>query len=171
MKPIAADLMDPQALRDALVAVKPTDVFISAWKRHPTEAENIKVNAAMVRHLLDARGTRRQRPPRRTGHRPQTLSRPLRSLRQGQAAADAVPRRAAALAVENFYYAQEDEVFAAAARGLRLEHPPPVPIIGRAVGNAMNMGVTLAVYATICRATGRPFRFPGSARRGTASPT
>jgi hypothetical protein len=27
----------------------------------------------------------------------------------------------------------------------------------------MNMGVTLAVYATICRETGRPFCFPGSA--------
>ena len=27
----------------------------------------------------------------------------------------------------------------------------------------MNMGVTLAVYATICRETGRPFVFPGSA--------
>jgi hypothetical protein len=31
------------------------------------------------------------------------------------------------------------------------------------LGNAMNMGVTLAVYATICRETGRPFLFPGSA--------
>jgi nucleoside-diphosphate-sugar epimerase len=27
----------------------------------------------------------------------------------------------------------------------------------------MNMGVTLAVYASICRETGRPFVFPGSA--------
>ena len=27
----------------------------------------------------------------------------------------------------------------------------------------MNMGVTLAAYATICRETGRPFLFPGSA--------
>ncbi|GAM06977.1 hypothetical protein MBENS4_3973 [Novosphingobium sp. MBES04] len=36
-------------------------------------------------------------------------------------------------------------------------------MIGKAVGNAMNMGTTLAVYATICRETGRPFTFPGSA--------
>ena len=27
----------------------------------------------------------------------------------------------------------------------------------------MNMGTTLAVYASICRETGRPFYFPGSA--------
>jgi nucleoside-diphosphate-sugar epimerase len=39
----------------------------------------------------------------------------------------------------------------------------PHTIIGKAVGNAMNMGTTLAVYATICLGTGRPFRFPGSA--------
>ena len=39
----------------------------------------------------------------------------------------------------------------------------PHTVIGKAVGNAMNMGTTLAVYATICRETGRPFHFLGSA--------
>jgi nucleoside-diphosphate-sugar epimerase len=68
------------------------------------------------------------------------------------------------LPVDNFYYAQEDEVFAAAARdGFGWSVHRPHTIIGRAVGNAMNMGTTLAVYATLCRETGRPFRFPGSA--------
>jgi hypothetical protein len=38
-------------------------------------------------------------------------------------------------------------------------------VIGYALGNAMNMGVTLAVYTTICRETGRPFVFPGSAQQ------
>jgi nucleoside-diphosphate-sugar epimerase len=68
------------------------------------------------------------------------------------------------LDIENFYYAQEDEVFAAAKRdGFGWSVHRPHTIIGYAVGNAMNMGVTLAVYATICRETGRPFSFPGSA--------
>ena len=67
------------------------------------------------------------------------------------------------LDIDNFYYAQEDEVFAAAARdGFGWSVHRPHTIIGYAVGNAMNMGVTLAVYATICRETGRPFVFPGS---------
>jgi nucleoside-diphosphate-sugar epimerase len=35
-------------------------------------------------------------------------------------------------------------------------------MIGYALGNAMNMGVTLAVYGSLCRATGEPFVFPGS---------
>jgi nucleoside-diphosphate-sugar epimerase len=68
------------------------------------------------------------------------------------------------LDIENFYYAQEDELFAAAARdGFGWSVHRPHTIIGKAVGNAMNMGTTLAVYATLCRETGRPFRFPGSA--------
>ena len=68
------------------------------------------------------------------------------------------------LDVDNFYYAQEDELFAAAGRaGFGWSVHRPHTIIGYAVGNAMNMGVTLAAYATICKATGRPFLFPGSA--------
>ncbi|SOR28127.1 putative oxidoreductase (fragment) [Methylorubrum extorquens] len=68
------------------------------------------------------------------------------------------------LPVENFYYAQEDAVFEAAARdGFSWSVHRPHTIVGYALGNAMNMGVTLAVYATLCRETGRPFRFPGSA--------
>src|SRR3978361_2297886 len=68
------------------------------------------------------------------------------------------------LDVENFYYAQEDELFAAAKReGFGWSVHRPHTIIGYALGNAMNMGVTLAAYATICRETGRPFLFPGSA--------
>ncbi|MET0616473.1 MAG: NAD-dependent dehydratase, partial [Luteibacter sp.] len=68
------------------------------------------------------------------------------------------------LAVDNFYYAQEDEVFAAAKRdGFTWSVHRPHTVIGVAVGNAMNMATTLAVYASICKATGRPFRFPGSA--------
>jgi hypothetical protein len=35
-------------------------------------------------------------------------------------------------------------------------------MIGWALGNAMNMGVTLAVYAVLCREQDRPFVFPGS---------
>lgn len=67
------------------------------------------------------------------------------------------------LEVDNFYYAQEDEVFAAAKTdGFSWSVHRPHTIIGYALGNAMNMGVTLAVYASICKATGRPFIFPGS---------
>ena len=69
----------------------------------------------------------------------------------------------ARLPYENFYYVQEDILFAAAERdGFTWSVHRPHTLIGWALGNAMNMGVTLAVYASICRETGRGFHFPGS---------
>ena len=63
----------------------------------------------------------------------------------------------------NFYYAQEDELFAAAERdGFTWSVHRPHTVTGVAVGNAMNMATTLAVYASVCKHTGRPFVFPGS---------
>ena len=49
---------------------------------------------------------------------------------------------------------------AARRRGFSWSVHRPHTMIGYAVGNAMNMGVTLAVYAAICKETGR--LFPGS---------
>jgi nucleoside-diphosphate-sugar epimerase len=69
----------------------------------------------------------------------------------------------ARLPYENFYYVQEDILFEAAARdGFTWSVHRPHTLIGWALGNTMNMGVTLAVYAAICREVGRGFHFPGS---------
>jgi hypothetical protein len=66
----------------------------------------------------------------------------------------------------NFFYAQEDELFAAARQqGFTWSVHPSHTTIGYSLGTTMNMGVTLAVYATICRETGHPFVFPGSAQQ------
>jgi nucleoside-diphosphate-sugar epimerase len=63
----------------------------------------------------------------------------------------------------NFYYAQEDVLFEMAAkRGFTWSVHRPHTMIGMVIGNAMNMAVTLAVYASICKHTGRPFAYPGS---------
>ncbi|AHF93283.1 NAD dependent epimerase/dehydratase [Opitutaceae bacterium TAV5] len=160
--PIAADLLDPASLAAALSGLKPTHVFLTTWLRQATEAENIRVNAAMVRNLLDA-----LRPAGSVRH--VALVTGLKHYlgpfeAYGKGALPQTPFREdqARLDLENFYYAQEDEVFAAAARdGFHWSIHRPHTVIGRAVGNAMNMGTTLAAYATICRETGRPFRFPG----------
>ncbi|MBL0408403.1 NAD-dependent epimerase/dehydratase family protein, partial [Microvirga aerilata] len=53
VRPIAADLQDEALLAAALAEVEPEAVFITTWSRQATEAENIRVNAAMVRNLLD----------------------------------------------------------------------------------------------------------------------
>src|SRR6476469_1181156 len=49
---IAADLLEPVGLAKALADVAPTHLFITTWMRTATEAENIRVNASMVRNLL-----------------------------------------------------------------------------------------------------------------------
>jgi nucleoside-diphosphate-sugar epimerase len=162
--PVAADLLDPASLRAALRGLKPTAVFISSWLRQKTEAENIRVNSAMVRNILDAvsnAGSVRH-VALVTGLK--HYLGPFEAYGKGKLPATPFREDQPRLDIENFYYAQEDEVFAAAKRdGFGWSVHRPHTIIGYAVGNAMNMGVTLAVYATICRETGRPFYFPGSA--------
>ena len=161
---VAADLLDPAALATALQDVAPTHVFITTWMRQESEADNIRVNAALVRNLLDAlspqkslrhvalvTGLKHYLGPFEAYASSGTL--PDTPLRESQ------PR----LPLENFYYAQEDEVYAAAARDrFTWSIHRPHTILGLAVGNAMNLGTPLAVYATICKETGRPFQFPGS---------
>jgi len=165
LKPVAADLLNVEHLKLALADVKPTHVYITTWMRNDTEAENIRVNGLMVRNLLDVlsehksvehvalvTGLKHYLGPfdayAKEGFLPET---PLREEH---------PR----LDIENFYYAQEDEVYAAAARdGFNWSIHRPHTVIGRAVGNAMNLGTTLAVYASICKETGRKFKWPGSA--------
>ena len=100
--PVTADLLDPESLRVALQGLRPTDVFLSAWLRQTTEAENIQVNRAMVRNVLDAVA-----PAGSVKHVAlvtglEALPRPVRGLRQGQAAGDAVSRRAAAARCREF---------------------------------------------------------------------
>ncbi len=147
MRPLAADLLNRAALAAAFADERPTHVFFSVWLRQPTEAENIVVNGAMValvtglKHYLG----------------------PFESYGKGTLPETPFREEQPRLDVENFYYAQEDEVFAAAARdGFGWSVHRPHTIVGYALGNAMNMGVTLAVHASICREMGRPFVFPGS---------
>jgi len=162
--PLSVDLHDAAATAAALALIRPDAVYITTWARQDSEAENIRVNAAMVRNLLDGL-------PHPTESRHVALVTGLKHYlgpfeAYGKGILPQTPFREeqGRLNIENFYYAQEDEVFAAAKRdGFSWSVHRPHTVIGKAVGNAMNMGTTLAVYATLCRETGRPFTFPGSA--------
>lgn len=162
--PVVADLQDAQGTASALAGIRPDAVFIATWLRQDSEAENIRVNAAMVRNLLDG-----LRPGGSTGHVALVTGLkhylgPFEAYGKGALPQTPFREEQGRLDVENFYYAQEDELFAAAERdGFGWSVHRPHTVIGKAVGNAMNMGTTLAVYAALCRETGRPFRFPGSA--------
>ncbi|MFF0450702.1 SDR family oxidoreductase [Streptomyces sp. NPDC004609] len=160
---VRADLTDAESVATALAGRAPTHVFFTAWSRRATEAENIVVNSAMVRHVLDTTG--------RSGHlRHVALVTglkhylgPFEAYATGAARETPFQETEPRLPVPNFYYAQEDELWEAAERyrftwSVHRSHT----IIGHAVGNAMNMGMTLAVQASLCRATGRTFVFPGN---------
>lgn len=164
VSPVAADLRDREATGAALAGLRPDAVFITTWLRQETEAENIRVNAAMVRNLLDALRTSGSTRHVALVTGLKHYLGPFEAYGKGDLPQTPFREEQGRLDVENFYYAQEDEVFAAANRdGFSWSVHRPHTVIGMAVGNAMNMGTTLAVYATICRETRRPFRFPGSA--------
>ncbi len=133
--------------------------------RQPTEAENIRVNAGMVRNLLDGlraagggvrhvalvTGLKHYLGPFEAYGKGELPETPFREARAASTSPTSTTRR-------------RTRFFAAARRdGFTWSVHRPHTVIGKAVGNAMNMGTTLAVYATLCRETGRPFRFPGSA--------
>ncbi len=164
VQPVAADLQDPASLEKALTGLKPDAVFIATWSRQDSEAENIRVNGGMVRNLLGALS-----PAGSVDHVALVTGLkhylgPFEAYGKGALPQTPFREEQGRLDVENFYYAQEDAVFEAAERdGFGWSIHRPHTIIGKAVGNAMNMGTTLAVYAALCRETGRPFRFPGSA--------
>jgi nucleoside-diphosphate-sugar epimerase len=159
---VAADLEDPGSVTDAVRGSAPTHVFFTTWSRQATEAENVDVNGRMLQNLLEA--TAAEHSVRHVA----LVTGLKHYLGPFEAYATVQPdtpfsEDQARLPYENFYYVQEDILFAAAERdGFTWSVHRPHTLIGWALGNAMNMGVTLAVYAAICRETGRDFHFPGS---------
>lgn len=155
--------------RQALAGLAPSHVFITTWSRQASEAENIRVNAAMVRHLLDA-----LRPAGSVRHVALVTGLkhylgPFEAYGQGMLPQTPFRETQPRLEVENFYYAQEDEVFAAAARdGFRWSVHRPHTVIGAAVGNAMNMGRRSRCTPRCARPVAGRSAFPDRPRSGMA---
>ena len=138
-------------------------MFLATWLRQPTEAENIRVNTAMVRNVLEAVSPAKsvQHVALVTGLK--HYLGPFEAYAKGNLPPTPFREEQPRLDVPNSYYTQEDEVFAAAERdGFGWSVHRSHTIIGYAVGNAMNVGTTLAVYATICKEQGKPMQIPGS---------
>ncbi|UFH50108.1 SDR family oxidoreductase [Pseudomonas sp. KNUC1026] len=160
--PVKADLLDSQSTGQALAGLPITHVFFCTWTRRDSEAENVKANGAMMENLCQGLA---QAPLQHmalvTGTKHYLGS--FEEYGTGRAETpfrESEPRLPAA----NFYYTLEDILFAAAEKhGFGWSVHRSHSMIGQAKGtNAMNMGLTLAVYASLCKATGAPFIFPGS---------
>ena len=160
---LTADLLDSDSLAAAVAGTQPELVIITAWMRHDTEAENIEANSAMVRNVLKAlepEGSMRH-VALVTGLK--HYLGPFESYGKGVMAETPFHESEPRLNFPNFYYAQEDELFESAARnGFTWSVHRAHTIFGFAVGNAMNMALTIGVYATLCKKLGQPLIFPGS---------
>ncbi|RMN25575.1 hypothetical protein ALQ62_00788 [Pseudomonas coronafaciens pv. zizaniae] len=109
-------MLDAAAFRESVKSIGPSHVFYGTWQRRPTEPENIEVNSAMIQNLLDAlspgktvkhvalvTGLKHYLGPFEMYAKSTPLPTPFR---------ESQPR----LNVENFYYDQEDVLYAAANR-------------------------------------------------------
>ena len=162
MKPVSIDLLDRDAALAALSDLAPTHVYYCTWTLGKTEDENIRLNGGMLQTVLDGlaaagsvqhvavvTGTKHYLGP----FEDYGKVTPVTPFRED------APR----LEKKNFYYELEDVVMAAAEQaGFGWSVHRSHTIIGYAVGNLMNIGATLATFASICKATGAPFVFPGS---------
>ncbi|MEJ0092422.1 MAG: SDR family oxidoreductase [Methylocella sp.] len=162
VKPVAADLLDIASVRRGVAGLDISHVFFCTWSRQANEVENCRVNGLMLRNLLDGVGASSKPDHVALVTGLKHYLGPFESY--GQVKPDTpFSEDQARLPFQNFYYEQEDILFETAARdGFKWSVHRPHTLIGWALGNAMNMGVTLAVYAAICKETGRPFVFPGS---------
>jgi nucleoside-diphosphate-sugar epimerase len=159
---VYADVLSTESIERAVAGRAITHLFFTTWSRQDTEAENCRVNGAMLANTLDAlrRTSELEHAVLVTG-----LKHYLGPFEAYAAKPAETPFRESQdrLPFQNFYYDQEDILFAAAAeQGFTWSVHRPHTMIGYALGNVMNMGVTLAVYGNICRITGEPFVFPGS---------
>ena len=159
---IAADLTDAETSAEALKAAQDvTHVFYCTWSRQANEEENVRVNGLMARNLFEGiAGAPVEHAALVTG-----LKHYLGSFDDYAKVTPYTPflESSPRLPGPNFYYAQEDVLFEMAEKyGFNWSVHRPHTMIGFTVGNYMNMAVTLAVYASICKHTGQKFLYPGS---------
>jgi len=111
---VYADVLDPASLQTALTSEAVTHLFFTTWSRQDTEAENCRVNGAMLANTLNAvsRTSRLQHAVLVTG-----LKHYLGPFEAYASAPADTPFRESQdrLPFQNFYYEQEDILFAAAA--------------------------------------------------------
>jgi nucleoside-diphosphate-sugar epimerase len=159
---IAADLESEAGSKAALAAASDaTHAFYCTWSRQANEDENVRANAGMIRNFFAGIAN----APIKHAALVTGLKHYLGSFDEYGKAKPYTPflESSPRLPGPNFYYAQEDVLFEVAGkRGFSWSVHRPHTMIGFVIGNLMNMAVTLAVYASICKHTGRPFVYPGS---------
>ncbi|RQO40520.1 NAD-dependent dehydratase [Chryseobacterium sp. KBW03] len=164
LRPVKADLLDEQSLTEALEGISPTHIYFTTWMRNDTEEENIRINSMLVRNLLNVLSPKKSVKHVALVTGLKHYLGPFEAYaKEGILPETPVREEHPRLPLPNFYYAQEDEVYKASERdGFTWSIHRPHTVVGYAIGNLMNIATTLAVYASICKETGRKFIWPGS---------
>ena len=156
---ISVDLLDVEDVRRKLSAITDvTHIVFGAYVEKRDPAERTAVNVALVKNLLDV---------------VEASSPSLRhvTLYQGSKAygADLGPFKTPAreedprLMPPNFYYDQEDLLRARRiGKAWHWTVLRPEGTTGFGLGNPMNVGMSIAIYAVISKELGLPLRFPGT---------
>eukprot|EP00249_Psilotum_nudum_P011260 c23064_g1_i1 orf=361-1545(+) len=143
-----------------------THLFWVAWISRDSEQESCECNEKMLRNVLDALMPNAEHLEHiclQTGTKhyvgPFNVSWKEKSSNDPPYRED-MPR----LPVQNFYYTLEDTLFEYVAKkeGLTWSVHRPSVIFGFSPGSFMNLLGSIAVYATICKKEGLPFKFTGS---------
>lgn len=161
VKSLSADLLKPENLREKLAGVRDsiTHIVFAAYIEKPTAPERSVVNLTILQNLLDV-------------FEAAPALEHITFYQGGKAyGTDLGPYKTPAreddprLMPPNFYYDQEDLLRQRqAGKPWRFTALRPDGVGGYAVGNPMNIGMVIAVYAVISKELGLPLRFPGSAQ-------
>ncbi len=157
--PVIADLLDRETLKEKLTTVTGiTHVVFGAFLATASATDNVTINVAILENLLDVL---------------EETSPSLRHITFYQGGksygADLGPFKTPAreddprLMPPNFYYAQED-LLHERQKGKQWTWTAlrPEGTLGFGLGNPMNLGMSIAVYAAISKELGLPLRFPGT---------
>ncbi|KAM1464246.1 hypothetical protein C1H46_015133 [Malus baccata] len=163
---IQCDISDPD---DAKAKLSPltdvTHIFYVTWTNRSTEAENCEVNGNMLRNVLDSvipNAPKLSHICLQTGAKHYVG--PFESFGKIQPHDPPFTEDLPRLDAPNFYYSQEDLLFAEVEKkeDLTWSVHRPETIFGFSPYSLMNIVGTLCVYAAICKHEGLPLKFPGS---------
>lgn len=158
---IAVDLLNAEATITALGAASDvTHLFYAAYKPQPDFASEVSANGPMLENLLDGlkqAGAKLQRVVLYQGAK-------VYGVHLGPVIAPFYEDDIRHIP-PNFYYTQEDTLRRRSEMGeFEWTILRPDVVVGDVAGNAMNIALVIGTFAAICKATGTPFRFPGSTK-------
>lgn len=162
---IPVDLLAPDDCREKLGGLQDvTHVFFAAYIERPTWAETVQPNVDMLRNLMDAvepasphlQHVNLMHGTKWYGNHLGPFKTPAR---------EDDPRHMP----PNFYYDQQDHIVERSeGKTWTWSAARPHGICGLAIGNPMNLGSVISVYATLSKALGLPLRHPGTVANANA---